>query len=148
MLLIKPFDKLTPFELYDILKLRSEVFVVEQNCIFLDMDDKDLHCHHLMIRNADTLVAYARLVPPGISYPEMSIGRVVSSPAARRTGEGKKLMQAAIEACYNLFGQGPIKIGAQLYLKKFYEGFGFAVTGPVYLEDGIEHVEMVRFTVK
>lgn len=144
MLLIKPFDKLNPFELYDILKLRSEVFVVEQNCIFLDMDGKDQHCHHLMIRNGDTLVAYARLVPPGISYPEMSIGRVVSSPAARRTGEGKKLMQAAIEACYNLFGQGPIKIGAQLYLKKFYEGFGFAVSGPVYLEDGIEHIEMVR----
>ena len=144
MVLIKPFDKLTARELYEVLKLRSEVFVVEQNCVFLDTDDKDQHCHHVMVIENGKLAAYARLVPPGISYTEMSIGRVVTSPAARRTGEGKKLMQAAIETCYQLFGKGPIKIGAQLYLKKFYEGLGFAVSGPVYLEDGIDHVEMVR----
>jgi ElaA protein len=144
MVLIKPFNSLTPHELYEMLKLRSEVFVVEQNCVFQDMDDKDQHCHHLMIWNGDKLAAYARLVPPGISYPEMSIGRVVSSPAARRAGEGKKLMNAAIDNCYQLFGKGPIKIGAQLYLKKFYESFGFTVTGPVYLEDGIDHVEMMK----
>src|SRR5215213_625966 len=97
MLLIKPFTELTPQELYEILKLRSEVFVVEQNCVFLDTDDKDQHCYHLLIMDGGKLTAYARLVPPGISYTEMSIGRVVSSPAARRTGEGKRLMNAAIE---------------------------------------------------
>ena len=140
----KFFDELTPLELYTIMRLRNEVFVVEQNCVYQDADKKDLSSHHLMIRNGGKLVAYARLLPRGLSYEQMSIGRVVSSPAYRGTGAGKILIDQAIRFCQELFGEGPIKIGAQLYLKKFYESFGFVQTSDVYLEDDIEHIEMIR----
>jgi len=140
----KPFAELSPDELYAMIRLRNEVFVVEQNCVFQDADNKDQHYHHLMVWDNENLAAYARLVPKGLAYEEMSIGRIVSSPAYRRTGVGKILVAKAIEACKELFGEGPIKIGAQLYLKKFYESFGFIQTGDLYLEDGIEHVEMIR----
>lgn len=140
----KPFAELTPFELYAIIRLRDEVFVVEQQCVFQDADNNDQQSEHLMVWADDQLAAYARLLPPGLMYPEMSIGRVVSSPAYRGTGVGKLLMEKAIEGCFELFGQGPIHIGAQLYLKKFYGSFGFIPKGEVYLEDGIEHVEMLR----
>jgi len=139
------FDDLFNNDLYRILQLRSEVFVLEQQCLYQDMDNKDLQSWHLMGLNKEgELVAYARLLPPGLSYMEPSIGRVVTSPAVRRTGAGKELMQAAIAKCNELFGDNSIKIGAQLYLNKFYESFGFVVSGSVYLEDGIEHVEMTR----
>ncbi len=141
---LKTFDSLTPQELYALLRLRSEVFVVEQNCVFLDMDNKDQQCHHLLGWQNNTLVAYTRLVPPGLSYAEPSIGRVVSSPAARGTGAGKLLMDKSIEKIIELYGNTPIKIGAQLYLKSFYESFGFVQTGDVYDEDGIDHIEMIR----
>ncbi|MBH2005498.1 MAG: GNAT family N-acetyltransferase [Sphingobacteriia bacterium] len=140
---IKAFEELTPHELYSIIRLRNEVFVVEQQCIFQDADNKDQESYHLMYCQDDQLIAYCRLLPPGLAYNEMSIGRVVSSPAARRTGAGRELISMAIEQCYKYFGRGPIRIGAQLYLKKFYASFGFVETGEVYLEDGIEHVEMV-----
>ncbi|RFM26072.1 GNAT family N-acetyltransferase [Deminuibacter soli] len=140
----KFFDELTPHELYNIIRLRNEVFVVEQNCVFQDADNKDPKCYHLMIWDDTVLAAYTRLVPPGISYPEMSIGRVVSNPLSRGTGAGKELMQASIDACMQLFGEGPITIGAQLYLKKFYESFGFVQSGDVYDEDGIDHIIMKR----
>ena len=94
---LKNFSDLTPYELYDILQLRSEIFVVEQRCIFQDLDNKDKVCHHLMLSN-EKLLGYARIVPPGISYAEMSIGRVVVDISKRRTGFGKVLMEAAIEA--------------------------------------------------
>ncbi|MFN8355150.1 MAG: GNAT family N-acetyltransferase [Spirosomataceae bacterium] len=143
--LIKPFDALTPHELYQILRLRSEVFVVEQNCVFLDMDDKDAHCEHLMAWNeVGQLVAYTRLVPPGISYNEPSIGRVVTSPAQRGLKIGRELMERSIASVEELFGKQPIKIGAQLYLKRFYESLGFMQSDEEYLEDGIPHIEMVR----
>lgn len=139
----KAFAHLTPYELYTIIRLRNEVFVVEQNCVYQDADNKDLHCHHLMLWDNEKLVAYARLLPGGLAYEQISIGRVISSPVYRRTGVGKILVTRAIEACKELFGDGPIKIGAQLYLKRFYESFGFVQTSDVYLEDGIEHVEMI-----
>ena len=142
----KKFDALTPAELYEILRLRSEVFVVEQQCIFLDQDRKDADAHHLMGWQGDTLAAYARLLPPGLMYPEMSIGRVVSSPAFRKTGAGRQLMEEAITGCRRLFGSGPIRIGAQLYLKNFYSSLGFNISGDEYLEDGIRHVEMTRIS--
>ena len=142
--LLKSFQELSRDELYAILRLRSEVFVVEQDCVFLDLDDKDQLCHHLSGWNGDILVAYSRLVPPGLSYTECSIGRVVTSPGERKRGTGKALMQKSIEEVYNIYGPGPIRLGAQHYLKKFYESFGFWQTGPVYLEDGIEHIEMIR----
>lgn len=136
------FEELSPAQLYDLLKLRSEVFVVEQQCIFLDMDDKDSHCYHLMGWQADKLVAYTRLVPPGISYEQASIGRVVTSPAVRRTGIGRELMERSIEAAKKLFKANILVIGAQLYLEKFYGSLGFYKSSEVYLEDGIEHIEM------
>jgi ElaA protein len=141
---IKKFEELTPAELYAILQLRSEVFVVEQNCVFQDMDNKDQGCYHLMGWADDKLIAYTRLVPPGVAYPLASIGRVVTSPSVRNTGSGRLLMQKSIDEMYNLFGQKPIKIGAQLYLHKFYSSFGFKQTSDVYLEDNIEHIEMIK----
>lgn len=140
----KKFEVLTPAELYNCLRLRSEVFVVEQTCVFLDMDNCDQHCYHLMGMQTDQLVAYTRLVPPGVIYSEASIGRVVSSPLVRGTGAGRALMQESIKRVYELFGNGTIKIGAQLYLKKFYESFGFVQVGDMYLEDGIEHIYMLK----
>lgn len=141
---VKRFGDLTPHELYAMLRLRTEVFVVEQNCVFQDMDNKDQYCHHLMGWLDDRLVACSRLVPPGISYEQPSIGRVVSSPAERGKSIGKELMQESIKEITHLYGQTPIRIGAQLYLKRFYESFGFLQSGDVYDEDGIDHIEMTR----
>lgn len=144
--ILKPYNELTLDELYALLRLRSEVFVVEQDCPFLDMDGKDDKCYHVM-GLADTqpsLVAYTRIVPPGVAYPFASIGRVVTAPHARGYGAGRQLMQRSIDAVISLYGKVPIQIGAQLYLKKFYESFGFVQIGEMYLEDGIEHIEMVK----
>jgi ElaA protein len=137
------FDQLSLNDLYAILQLRSEVFVVEQNCVFLDLDDKDQQSWHVSGWQNEKLIAYTRLVPPNIAYPQPSIGRVVTSPSVRRSGAGRKLMQFSIEKIFSLFGKQPIKIGAQLYLKNFYESLGFHQSGDVYLEDGIEHIEML-----
>ena len=142
--LLKKFGELTPYQLYAILQLRNEVFVVEQNCVFQDADDKDQSSWHLMGIQDHKLVAYTRLVPPGISYEEPSIGRVVTSPMVRGTGIGKVLMQLSIDECYRLFGKQAIKIGAQYYLKQFYGSLGFKQVSEIYLEDGIEHIYMVK----
>ena len=142
--LLKKFEELTPYQLYAILQLRNEVFVVEQNCVFQDADEKDQQSMHFMGFLNNKLVAYTRLVPPGVAYEEVSIGRVVTSPSVRRSGIGKELMQRSIDTVYRLFGEVPIKIGAQLYLKKFYESLGFKQVSEVYLEDGIEHIYMIR----
>jgi len=139
----KTFAELTPDELYAILRLRSEVFVVEQNCVFLDMDNKDQKSHHLMGWQDGELLGYTRLLRSGISYVESSIGRVVTSPAARRRGAGRDLLNKSIATLYTLYGKQPIRIGAQCYLTKFYESFGFVPKGEIYLEDGIQHVEML-----
>ena len=141
--LCKKFDELTPQELYAILQLRNEVFVVEQNCVFQDADNKDQSSFHFMGWLDDKLIAYTRLVPPKIAYAEPSIGRVVTSPSLRRTGIGKELMERSIEKIRESFGWLPIKLGAQLYLKKFYDSLGFVQSSEVYLEDGIEHIEMI-----
>jgi ElaA protein len=141
---LKKFDELSAKEIYEILKLRSEVFVVEQNCVFLDMDDKDQFAHHLQGRIEGNLAAVVRILPPGLSYDEPSIGRVVSSPLFRRKGVGIELMKTAINETISLYGNVPIKIGAQLYLKKFYESFGFVQCSETYLEDDIPHIKMIR----
>lgn len=142
--LLKKFDELTPAQLYAILQLRNEVFVVEQNCVFQDADNYDQPAFHLMGFINDKLVAYTRLLQPGQTYKQASIGRVVTSASVRRSGAGKLLMQKSIEQVFQLFGEGEIKIGAQLYLKNFYASFGFEQVSNVYLEDGIEHIYMVR----
>lgn len=139
----KTFRELTVDELYAIMRLRCEVFVVEQNCPYQDADNKDQKCHHYCGWNGETLVAYVRLVPPGISFTEMSIGRVVTSPAYRRAGLGLILMHQAIAQCILIFGKKNVRIGAQLYLKKFYESLGFSQCSDRYLEDNIEHIEML-----
>ena len=141
---LKKFNELTPYEVYAVLQLRNEVFVVEQNCVFQDADDKDQDSFHLLGSDEEKLVAYTRLVPPGVIYGEASIGRVVTSPSVRGSGAGKELMKKSIEKCYALFDIKPIKIGAQLYLKKFYEGFDFHQVGDPYIEDGIPHIYMLK----
>jgi len=140
----KRFEELTVHELYAILRLRSEVFVVEQNCVFQDMDNKDQTSWHLMGWEKDKLVAYTRLIPPGLSYEMASIGRVITLQTARGTGIGKQLMEKSIEEAERLFGKAPIKIGAQLYLREFYQSLGFIQSSDVYDEDGIDHIEMIR----
>lgn len=141
---IKKFESLTPNELYAIIQLRNEVFVVEQNCVFQDADNKDQFSIHLMGWQGNNLIAYTRLVPPGKAYPEPSIGRVVTSKSVRNKGAGKLLMEKSISEIKNTWGNVPIRIGAQLYLKKFYSDLGFIQSGNIYLEDGIEHIEMLR----
>ena len=138
----KSFNDLIPQELYSILKLRSEVFVVEQNCVYLDTDDKDQQSFHLCGWDENNLVAYARILPPGLAFEEASIGRVVTDPQHRKSGSGRVLMQHAIEKTLQQFGVTEIKIGAQLYLLSFYTSLGFKISGPEYIEDGIPHIEM------
>jgi ElaA protein len=120
------------------------VFVVEQNCVFLEMDNKDQFSYHVMAWDNDVLIATTRLIAPGRVYEQMSIGRVATLPQRRGAGLGRTLMLQSIQNSYELFGSGSIKIGAQLYLKKFYESLGFIVSSDVYDEDGIDHIEMIK----
>lgn len=142
----KPFADLSLLELYDSMALRQEVFIVEQNCPYLDADGKDKAAWHLLgYKEQKQLIAYARLLPKGVSYEHyVSIGRIVSSPSVRRTGAGKALVQEALNCCNKLFPNQAIKISAQQYLLHFYESFGFVATGEEYLEDGIPHVGMIK----
>lgn len=143
---LKHFTGLSLDQLYAIMRLRQRVFVLEQNCAFVDCDDLDqASCHLMCYSDGDVLAAYCRLLPVGLAYPGYaSIGRVVSEPALRHTGCGRLLMAEALWHCRELFGEAPLQIGAQLYLRRFYESFGFVMTGDVYLEDGIQHIHMIR----
>lgn len=141
---IKKFNELTLNELYSILQLRSEVFIVEQNCVYHDPDGKDQYAWHLMGMEDGKLIAYTRILPAGIAYNDPAIGRVVTSPLKRKSGLGRELMKRSIEQCETLFGKASITLGAQLYLKKFYESLGFIVSGEEYIEDGIPHITMTR----
>ncbi|MEO5908270.1 MAG: GNAT family N-acetyltransferase [Ginsengibacter sp.] len=141
----KYFSELTNIELYKILQLRNEVFIVEQNCAYQDCDDYDSKAYHLAAWDHDKLVAYTRLFGEGVFYPNAaSIGRVLTSQSFRGKSLGKQLMTNSIAEVYHLFGNVPIKIGAQLYLKRFYESFSFVQSGDTYLEDGIEHIAMIK----
>lgn len=141
---LKHFDQLSLNNLYLILQLRNEVFVVEQRCTYQDADNKDRHAYHLMGWNdLQELSGYARILPEGIGFAEASIGRVAIRLSSRRKGLGKLLMKEAIDHLYNLFGIVPIRIGAQFYLETFYNGFGFHSCSSPYLEDGISHIEMI-----
>lgn len=141
--LLKKFDDLSARELYAILRLRNAVFVVEQTAIYQDADNKDMECYHLCGWDGENLAAYARLIPAGIAFPEASIGRVATDIRYRKMKLGKSLMQHAIEHTFAIYGVNNIRIGAQLYLQKFYTNFGFVNCSDVYIEDGIEHVEML-----
>jgi ElaA protein len=142
--IVKTFGELTTTELYALLRLRSEVFVVEQACAFQDMDDTDQLAVHVMGYIDNELAAYTRLFGPGIKYEYASIGRVVTSQKARGTGAGRLLMEYSIAIVEERFGKAPIKIGAQQYLQKFYTSLGFVKSSEMYMEDGIPHIEMIR----
>lgn len=142
---LKPFFALTLTELYEALRLRQIVFVVEQNCPFIDNDKVDLQVFHLLGYNkAGEVVAYSRIIPPGVVYAEASIGRVVTVAELRGTGAGRLLMEQSIARLEHLFGKVPVRIEAQYYLLRFYRSFGFVEEGEVYILDGIEHIQMVR----
>lgn len=139
----KAFAALSLDELYKILQLRQEVFILEQACVYSDLDDKDQLSDHLMAWHGDALVAYTRLTPQGISYPDaMSIGRVVTAAGFRGGGLGAELMRRSIAALYALHGQKAVKIGAQQHLHAFYSRLGFEQTSEPYMDAGIPHIEM------
>ena len=139
-----PFAELTTRELHDLLRLRGEVFVVEQACAFQDVDGADPLAWHLLGARGGELVAYARLIPAGVKFAEASIGRVVTSPALRGTGFGRELMRESLRGADTLWPGQPIRIGAQQRLERFYEDFGFTRASAPYDEDGIMHIEMLR----
>lgn len=141
---IKSFDELTNHEMYNMLRLRSDVFVVEQNCPYLDLDNKDQKGFHLLYYVDNELAGVTRLLPKAVSYDEVSIGRVVIAKSHRGLGLGVKLMEASIEGCEEKFGKEPIRISAQYHLSKFYQSLGFVEQGEVYDEDGIPHIGMLR----
>lgn len=135
---------LTPDVLYAFLRLRSAIFVVEQDCVFPDMDGRDPQCEHLCGWDGDALVAYLRLVPSGVRTPEVALGRVVVAPQARGTGLGRTVMIEGLARCAARYPGQPVKVSAQQHLEVFYGSLGFATVGAAYLEDGIWHVDMVR----
>ena len=141
---IKPFEALTAAELYDLLRLRSEVFVVEQNCVYQDIDGKDLKAYHLIGEYRGKIIGYARLFKPGDYFDDASIGRVVIQKDMRGRQWGHDLMREAIVGIRQLFNATRITISAQQYLRNFYELHGFLQTGEMYLEDDIPHIRMVR----
>ena len=136
------FDQLDSNELYCILQLRTEVFVLEQDCVYQDMDGMDQQAYHLSGTVDGQLRFYARLFPPGIKYPQASIGRVISSDAARGKGYGRALMNAAVENCMRLWPDKDIAISAQQHLEDFYQSVGFETASEPYMEDGIPHIQM------
>lgn len=139
------FNQLDANMLYDILKLRVDVFVVEQSCAYPELDEKDRHAetqHLIGLSPGGKLLAYARILAPGLSYPEASIGRVVVSVAGRGQGLATLLMQRAIEAALTTWPDAGLQIGAQDYLSHFYQQLGFNACSAVYLEDGIAHINM------
>lgn len=141
---VREFAELTSLELYKVLQLRINVFMLEQECLYPECDNKDLKGKHLLGILGEEVVAYARLLPPGISYTDASIGRVVVSPTARHLKLGTELMNQAISAMRQDFPNQPIRISAQAHLQAFYENVGFVrVSEEPYLEDNIPHVEMV-----
>ncbi|MEQ8219960.1 MAG: GNAT family N-acetyltransferase [Arenibacter sp.] len=141
---IKRFQELDAQELYDVLQLRSEVFVVEQDCVYQDMDYKDQLALHIIGYKNNRIVAYTRVFKQGDYFKEASIGRVVVRKSERQYGYGLEIMEASIATIFKNFGTMLIHISAQKYLTKFYTSLGFRVVGEEYLEDGIPHVGMIK----
>ena len=142
--LTKKFSDLSATQLYEILQLRAEVFVVEQTCYYQDVDGKDFESLHVCGYENNKLVAYARIVQAGVSYAEISIGRVVVSAIKRGEGVGEILMKESLIQVFTHFGNQSVRISAQSHLAKFYGDLGFKPTGKAYLEDGIPHIEMLK----
>ena len=141
---VKTFSKLTISELYEILKLRSEVFVVEQDCVYQDMDGKDEKALHVIGSKKGKIIAYTRLFDGGEYFNTPSIGRVVVAKPLRKFGYGHDLIKASIQAIYSHYQSRVITISAQIYLLKFYNSHGFEAFGEEYLEDGLPHIRMIK----
>lgn len=139
-LIIKHFDELSARELFEIYRLRVSVFVVEQRCPYQEVDDADKSAYHLMLRGADGIQAYARVLPPGVSFDDAAIGRVIA--VKRRCGLGSRIVSAAIDTARERFSADSISLEAQVYAKSLYEKLGFVQTSEPFLEDGIPHVKM------
>jgi ElaA protein len=138
-----PFAELAPNDLYAVLRLRTEVFVMEQNCVFQDMDNWDQRAWHVVGKDAArAVVACARLFAPGVKYAEASIGRIISAPSVRGTGVGRAVVRESLNQCVRLFGAVPVRIAAQSRLERFYGEFGFVRDGADFMEDGIPHCDM------
>jgi ElaA protein len=140
----KTFEELTKKELYDLLQIRSEVFVVEQDCVYQDIDGKDQKALHILGYRDEKLIAYTRLFKPGLYFDEASIGRVVVAKSGRAQQYGYDIMKASIKAIEKYYNETKIKISAQVYLKRFYNNLGFFEVGEEYLEDGIPHLAMIK----
>lgn len=144
--LLTSFSELSPAALYEVMQARVAVFIVEQQCLYQDLDGLDPLCQHLLMRGTEgALLGYVRIVPAGLSYKEIAIGRVITTHAGRGQGLGKRLMMAAIAAC-EAHGERRIRIGAQAHLQAFYQSCGFVTDSAPYEEDGIPHVKMLRVT--
>lgn len=141
---VKSFEELSKLELYKILRLRAEVFIVEQECVYQDVDDKDQKALHVILKKSEEIIGYTRLFWPGDYFKEASIGRVVISKKERHNNYGSELMKASILAISEKMKEKKIKISAQTYLKIFYNNLGFLESGKEYLEDGIPHVAMFK----
>lgn len=141
-IIIKPYPELNVDELHDMLQLRSEVFVVEQTCVYNDLDGWDKYATHIFLYEDDLIVAYARILPAGTKFSHISIGRVVVNPGYRKRDFGKQIMTRAIEFAIQEWNAKEINISAQLYLRKFYEDLGFKAVTDIYDEDGIPHIGM------
>ncbi|MBQ6512392.1 GNAT family N-acetyltransferase [Methanobrevibacter sp.] len=140
---LKKFDELSVYELYEILKLRSEVFVVEQDCVYQDLDDKDKLAFHLFLQDGDEVIAVLRILPENVSYEDMAIGRVIVEQSHRGQGISREMMKKAIDFIIEDFGKSRIKLSGQAYLSEFYQSLGFRKVSDCYLEDGIEHFEFL-----
>jgi len=140
---IKPFEELTAAELYEIIKERINVFIVEQDCPYYDCDGKDYKARHLQAKEGHRLAGYLRILPPGISYAEASIGRVLVAKDFRRRGLARSLMNLAIQYIFTEMKEKQIRISGQTYLEKFYTSLGFEKVSDVYLEDNLPHIEML-----
>lgn len=143
-ILVKSFDQLSIEELYEILQLRSEVFVVEQNCVYQDIDGKDNHAMHIIGIKDDKLVGYARCFPAGIYFKEAAMGRVIIREEYRSRKLGHEILKAALGAIKEYYDADAIRLSAQLHLTGFYENHGFKPVGTDYLEDGIPHINMIQ----
>lgn len=153
---LKSFSELSAETLYDLLALRVNVFIIEQTCLYPELDYKDGVCYHLYAfdensileeSNRPPILAYLRILPPGVSYEEVSIGRVIVSEKTRGLGLGRELMVRAFKAIQEIYGNVPIRISAQAYLQNFYESLGFDKVSEIYLEDDIPHIEMLKINL-
>lgn len=141
---VKKFNTLSVDELYGLLHLRNEVFIVEQNCVYLDIDFMDQKSFHIFLEDNGRIVACARLIPAGVKLENISIGRVIVSPDYRRQGFAKELLTRSLASIDELIGTGDIELHGQAYLVDFYESFGFECIGDSFLEDGIPHFRMIK----